>query len=249
MKKILLLLIGCSVMQSVTAQVGIGTISPEPSAILDISSTDQGLLVPRVNLIDVTNTMLDGSNPAATGLLIWNTNASTVGGNGVGYYSFNGSIWEKLSTVADNVPVILKVSSTTSSTSYAQGSNLILFLNSVSHNSGGGSYDTATGTYTVPTDGLYEIRTSFNVTLAAPDYEMLMSNRIYLNSVYHATTIEQLGSFVNTSFGITYSTTFIEQFSAGDLVEMRTTNLSNAAVYGGASTAGRSTWLTIKKID
>ncbi len=242
-------LVGC-ILQVGVAQVGIGTVSPNPSAALDINSSEQGLLVPRINLSDVTDTSLDGTNTAAIGLLIWNTNTATTGGNGTGLYYFDtDSVWKKVTIAADVAPVLLKVSSTTASTSFAQGSNLILFLNSVTTNSGGGSYDTATGTYTVPTDGLYEIRTSFNVSLSAPDYEMLMSNRIYLNSVYHATTIEQRGSFVNTSFGITYSTTFIEQFSAGDQVEIRATNLSAAGVYGGASTAGRSTWLTIKKID
>ena len=141
--------------------------------------------------------------------------------------------------------------SSTTSSSISQGGNFILFLNSIATNSGGGSYDTSTGTYTIPADGLYEIRTSFNVTLAAPNYEMLMSNRLWLNGVYYMTTLEQRNALVNTSFGVTYSTTYVEQFASGDLVQLFSTNLTpaNATVYGGASTAGRSTWLTIKKID
>jgi hypothetical protein len=245
---IVLVFIG-SLLPGLRAQVGIGTTSPEPSSILDVASTDKGLLVPRVSLGDVSDTMLDGTNTAATGLLIWNTNAAVTGGDGIGYYSFNGTSWEKLSTTANNSAVVLKVTSSTASSSLAQGTNMILFLNSVSNNVGGGSYDTTTGTYTVPTDGIYEIKTSFMVTLPAPNYEMLLSNRIFLNGVYHVTTLEQRNASINTSYGITYSTTYTEAFSAGDLVQMRATNFSTVTVYGGTSTGGRSTWLTIKKID
>lgn len=82
------------------AQVGIGTITPDASSILDISETDKGILIPRVSLTAVTDTMLDGVNTAATGLLIYNTNAATTGGSGVGFYYFNGTTWERLITSA-----------------------------------------------------------------------------------------------------------------------------------------------------
>jgi Chaperone of endosialidase len=75
------------------AQVGVNTTTPDPSSMLDVSSTNKGALFPRVSLSNINVTTLDGTNPAATGLLIWNTNAATIGGNGVGYYYFNGSIW------------------------------------------------------------------------------------------------------------------------------------------------------------
>ncbi|MEY8848653.1 hypothetical protein AB9K26_07545 [Psychroserpens sp. XS_ASV72] len=77
------------------AQVGIGTTNPETSSILDITSNDKGVLVPRVNLIDVTNGTTPIATPA-TGLLVWNTNAGVTGGNGIGFYFFNGSQWEPI---------------------------------------------------------------------------------------------------------------------------------------------------------
>lgn len=77
-----------------SSQVGINTTTPNPSSMLDITATDKGVLVPRVNLPNVTTTMLDGTYTAATGLLIWNTNAATLGGNGIGFYYFNGTSWE-----------------------------------------------------------------------------------------------------------------------------------------------------------
>ncbi|MCB0456184.1 MAG: tail fiber domain-containing protein [Flavobacteriaceae bacterium] len=82
------------------SQVGIGTTSPDASSILDISSTDKGILIPKVALADVTDTMLDGVNTAATGLLIYNTNAATTGGSGVGFYYFTGTVWERIITSA-----------------------------------------------------------------------------------------------------------------------------------------------------
>ena len=76
MRQFLFMIIMGSLIQGINAQVGIGTTSPNPSAALDITSTEQGLLIPRISLFDVTDTSLDGTNTAATGLLIWNTNAS-----------------------------------------------------------------------------------------------------------------------------------------------------------------------------
>ena len=83
---------------TLNAQVGIGTVLPDDSSILDITAVDKGILVPRVSLANVTTTMLDGINTAATGLLIWNTNIATTGGDGIGFYVFTGAFWEKIST-------------------------------------------------------------------------------------------------------------------------------------------------------
>ncbi len=77
-------------------QVGIGTTNPNPSSILDIQSTNKGVLVPRISLDDVGNTLLDGINSSIDGLLIYNTNAATVGGQGSGFYFFRGTQWERL---------------------------------------------------------------------------------------------------------------------------------------------------------
>ncbi|MGB3947228.1 MAG: hypothetical protein WBM13_04545, partial [Bacteroidia bacterium] len=62
--------------------VGIGTMSPEPSALLELSSNNQGILIPR---IADTN---DVVNPA-TGLLIYLSTNNT-------FYYFNGAYWKAL---------------------------------------------------------------------------------------------------------------------------------------------------------
>ena len=61
-----------------------------PSAMLDVSSTSKGLLIPRVSLTS-TNDVTTIASPA-TSLLVYNTNAAMVGG-AVGFWYFNGTIW------------------------------------------------------------------------------------------------------------------------------------------------------------
>ena len=84
------------------AQVGVNTTTPHPSSMLDVTATNKGALFPRVSLSNINVTLLDGTNTAATGLLIWNTNAATIGGNGVGYYFFNGTIWVPIMQTASS---------------------------------------------------------------------------------------------------------------------------------------------------
>ena len=52
----------------VFSQVGIGTVNPEPSSALDISSTTQGFLAPRM-----TSTERMSISSPATGLLVYDT--------------------------------------------------------------------------------------------------------------------------------------------------------------------------------
>ena len=73
MKKIAALLFVFFLMMSqiVCAQVGIGTIIPDASSILDLTSNSQGLLIPRITTSDRDFI----ANPA-NGLLIYNTTTS-----------------------------------------------------------------------------------------------------------------------------------------------------------------------------
>ncbi|MFI5221482.1 MAG: hypothetical protein ACHQK8_04080 [Bacteroidia bacterium] len=84
--------------------VGINTTgnSPDTSAMLDISSTTKGILIPRVSLASLTD--VSTIKLPATSLLIYNTNASLTGG--VGYYYNSGTTtsasWIKLVTAGPN---------------------------------------------------------------------------------------------------------------------------------------------------
>jgi hypothetical protein len=78
----------------VSGKVGIGTASPSASAVLDITATDKGILIPRVALtskIDVATIAIP-----EVGLLVYNT--ATVNGLSPGYYFWNGDIWSRMLT-------------------------------------------------------------------------------------------------------------------------------------------------------
>lgn len=79
-------------------QVGINTTTPAEGSMLDISSTDKGVFIPRVDIVDLSNIApITGiSTPAnAGGLLVYNTNTST----GPGFFVWNGGNWD---IVGDN---------------------------------------------------------------------------------------------------------------------------------------------------
>ena len=83
MKKYLLL-VTLLISVAVSAQIGIGTTSPNASAALDVVSTDKGVLVPRMTQAE-RNAITVGA--AQTGLLIYQTDVSP------GFYYYNGTIW------------------------------------------------------------------------------------------------------------------------------------------------------------
>lgn len=87
------------------AQVGIGTISPDGSAQLDVQSTSKGLLIPRMSLTDRGNI----ASPA-TGLLIFQTDATP------GFYYYNGSAWVPLTSAASGGGAIIPFASGTPAT-------------------------------------------------------------------------------------------------------------------------------------
>ncbi|MDT0556321.1 hypothetical protein [Patiriisocius hiemis] len=88
MKKAFLVIIFVS--QIAFCQVGIGTITPDGSAALDISSSNSGLLIPRMTESERT-AIADPAN----GLLIYQTN------NGVGYWYYKINTWTFLSKEGD----------------------------------------------------------------------------------------------------------------------------------------------------
>jgi hypothetical protein len=77
----------------IVAQTGIGTTTPNPSAKLDVFSTDKGFLPPRVTLTSVTDAATIPS--PATGLLVYNVGSA---GLQAGYYYWNGSSWSTIAT-------------------------------------------------------------------------------------------------------------------------------------------------------
>ncbi len=98
--------------QSAFGQTGIGTTSPNSSAKLEVSSSTQGFMPPRVALT-ASNVFspITGTAASAAGLIVYNTNTAGTAPNNVspGYYFWNGSAW------------INMIGSTTSSTITGNG--------------------------------------------------------------------------------------------------------------------------------
>jgi trimeric autotransporter adhesin len=66
-------------------KVGIGTSSPNSSSLLDLASTNKGLLIPRM-----TTTQRNAISSPATGLMIYQAD------NTPGFYYYNGSVWTEI---------------------------------------------------------------------------------------------------------------------------------------------------------
>jgi hypothetical protein len=93
MKKVILVLAFFLVFLNGNAQTGIGTTSPSPSAKLEVASTNQGFLPPRIALT-ATNAASPVTLPA-TGLIVYNTSTAGTAPYNVapGYYFWNGTAW------------------------------------------------------------------------------------------------------------------------------------------------------------
>jgi hypothetical protein len=88
---------------SMNAQVRIGgTGNPNNAAVLDLNADNEGtpaanaggLSLPRISL-DTTNVKLNNATPV-NGTVVYNTNASMKGGQGVGLYMWSGSKWNNI---------------------------------------------------------------------------------------------------------------------------------------------------------
>jgi len=100
MKKVLIVsfLIGTTGIYAQNIGINATGSNPDASAILDVESSDKGMLIPRVALV-ATNNSAPVSTPA-TSLLVYNTATSGSGVTAVapGFYYWNGTDWEKMIT-------------------------------------------------------------------------------------------------------------------------------------------------------
>ncbi|WP_397303861.1 hypothetical protein [Nonlabens ulvanivorans] len=87
MKNVLFVLLILLCSQSI-GQVGINTDTPAPDAALDIEGTDKGILIPRLDLSDLS-TIAPVTGGATESLLVYNTNTTT----GKGFYFWSGVEW------------------------------------------------------------------------------------------------------------------------------------------------------------
>jgi hypothetical protein len=88
-----------------SAQIGIGTTTPNPAAQLDVSSANKGLLMPRVALVAASSWSPLTSTPTE-GMILYNTATSGTGTDAVapGFYYWANSMWIAIAQVPSTSP-------------------------------------------------------------------------------------------------------------------------------------------------
>lgn len=175
MKRIFLF-ISISGIISISGQnVGINTTTPLTT--LDINgaptaaSATDGLRAPRITLSQLNSKT--GYSTTHEGAIIYVTSVSggstipaTAKISSVGYYYFNGSIWQPLVAKAGSVVFIASLGSgnggASSATIPASAFNTVP-LPAVAQNIGGGIWSVANNTYTIPVSGTYLIKSSIRL--------------------------------------------------------------------------------------
>ncbi len=94
--------------------VGIGTSTPNASAILDISSSSKGVLPPKVVLTGRNGTSSPIASPT-TGLFVYNTAEAGTASNEVspGFYFYNGTNWTRMDPEDWSIPVSITIGAVT----------------------------------------------------------------------------------------------------------------------------------------
>ena len=136
---------------SLMAQVGVGTLTPDASSQLDITSTGKGLLIPRMNAA-----ARGGIAAPAIGLLVYQTDGIT------GFYYFDGDAWKLVGT-----PALTGFCGSTSAAGVSSSTTFTIWnTSSPFYNSGG--FDATSGEFTVPATGNYLISATINYKTTAP---------------------------------------------------------------------------------
>lgn len=105
-------------------QVGVGTDTPNASAMLDVTSTSKGFLQPRVALTGTTDAATVTS--PATGLMVFNTATAGSGATAVtpGVYYHNGTAWQRMASQAEVTAATAATATTTTFVNGNLGSSL-----------------------------------------------------------------------------------------------------------------------------
>ncbi|MDR6159757.1 hypothetical protein QF023_003273 [Chryseobacterium sp. SLBN-27] len=96
-------------------QVGLGTAAPDASALLDITSANKGILIPRVGLMSSTDQVTIPS--PAVGLLVYNTGAGSL--TYKGFVFWNGTEWRQIDDKTTINPAITGLNCNSASVSPA----------------------------------------------------------------------------------------------------------------------------------
>lgn len=161
--KELLIFTSIFVLQITNAQVSIGQTTVNSSAALEISSsTNKGVLLPRVDIVDILNQNIPISNPA-NGLLVYNKGNTITSG----LYIWKNGRWTEIAD-SFNVASYMILQRSTDYTILANLPNGI-FKNfndanlNVLYNNIGATYNNATGVITLPGSSGYIVDATLDI--------------------------------------------------------------------------------------
>lgn len=173
------------------AQTGIGTTTPNASAKLEVASTTQGFLPPRLALTGTAdNTTIKNSAGTAvtpaTGLLVYNTATAGTAPNNVipGYYYWNGTSWIQIAG-----GLIIDNSRAASFTLAATDTNKLFLI-------------TSSSTLTVTVPNTLPVGFSCQIIQAGTGMITLLGSSVTLNSangLSTRTTNSAIGLVMNTT--------------------------------------------------
>lgn len=213
---------------NLNAQVGIGTISPAPSSILDVTSTTKGVLVPRM-----TQANRIAIAAPAEGLMVFQLDAP------IGLWMFINGAWIRLASTVDvgflGQNTGFAANTTGAVIAVILGGTLVPLPSAQSL----GVNVTANGannTFTVSQAGRYRIAYRANVTAA-----LLMNSTILINGVENTVfTINPVAAISN------YAAEAIVTLTAGSTVSLQFYGLLGVAtLLPGSQGAG----LTIQRVE
>ena len=225
------------------ANVGIGTTTPGFGAKLDISSTDRGLLIPRL-----TTTQRNAITTPATGLLVWNTTDSTlnqyrglsgwsaIGGGGSTYSAGYGLSLATTTFSADTAIVSTKAFRVKGTDSL--GAITALKSTTLSNGWGllGGGDLSANRTYTADTVNL---STKANGTKQRDSVVSLLSSYLPLAGATYTTTS---GNGLALTSSTVTSGNLVSLTNTGTAAASNTKTVLNIASSGANGTASQTTY-------
>ncbi|WP_415325764.1 hypothetical protein [Chryseobacterium sp. MMS23-Vi53] len=146
----------------VYSQVAIGKTTVNSSAVLDIASTNKGVLLPRVDIVDILNNTTPISNPAE-GLIVYNK------GNSIspGLYLWKNNKWNQISDTYNLVSFMMLQRSTDYSVLAGSANGTYRNFNdagfTVLSNDIGASYNSGTGIITLPGNSGYLVNVCLDI--------------------------------------------------------------------------------------
>lgn len=223
MKTLLLVLGIICVNFPILAQVGIGTTSPDASSILDLTTTDKGLLIPRLTTSD-RNAIASPAN----GLMIYNTDSNE--------FQFNSNtpatpIWLAFSltpTTTSSPGDSMKYNNTDTTTNLNVNTAIQLpVFGSIEWNDNGSLYSVTNNEVTLGETGRYKIKVNVSldnsVARGAPEIRLTVNGA-------------EIGSYGSTGYtrnnaGHTESSLHLNEvleFTAGDVIAVNIVRSGNS---------------------